>query len=244
MRYLDTEEIEAKPATGILPIATGMMPDDSKYYVANLQSSTISVIDMDTGTKIKDINLLEDYNPLSLDLVLGGANSAVVDDGNGLIIVGALPIQTPVSPDGKYMVTANTLTATLVITDTTTDEAVMTLGCDPGCHGVQFGAKEGGGYYAYVASKFSNTMLIVDADPSGDGDFSDAAVVGRILLLDADNSAWASQGSSVSDDEVTGLDGFGGQGVLAVPVVYNGWVQELPDEWKEKLTEEQLAPVG
>lgn len=240
----DAGEIEAKPATGILPIATGMMPDDSKYYVANLLSSSISVIDMNTGEKIKDINLLEDYNPLALDLVLGGANSAIVDDGDGQIVVGALPIQTPVSPDGKYMVTANTLTATVVVTDTTTDEAVLTLGCDPGCHGVQFGAKDGGGYYAYVSSKFSNAMLVVDADPDGNDDLGDAAVVGRILLVDADNSAWTTPGSSVSDDEVSGLDGFGGQGVLAIPVVYNGWVQELPEEWKAKLSEEQLDPTG
>ena len=219
----DTGEIDAKPSTGVIPIATGMMPDSSKYYVANLLSSTLSVIDMSSGTKVKDINLLEDYNPVSLDLSgPGGFLSALNFDSD--FTVGALPIQTPVSPDGKAVVTANTLSATITITNTTTDEVVTTLFCDAGCHGVQFGAKEGGGYYAYVSSKFSNAMIVVDPDPDGNGDIGDAAVVGKILLADPS--------PSVSDDEVVpGYSGFGGQGVLATPIVYNGWVQNTVDNY-------------
>ena len=44
------------------PIATGMMPDASKY-LANLLDSTITVIDMHTHAVIKDINLIANYNP-------------------------------------------------------------------------------------------------------------------------------------------------------------------------------------
>jgi DNA-binding beta-propeller fold protein YncE len=238
----DTEQIDAKPATGALPIATGMMPDDSKYYVANLLHSTISVIDMDTGEKIKDINGLEDYNPLAI-----GGTAEAVGDGNwpldsegadGTLQLGGLPIQTPVSPDGQYMVTANTLTATLTIVDTESDEIVATLFCDAGCHGVNFGAKQDGGYYAYVSSKFSNAMIIVDGDPDGDGNPVDAEIVGRILLAPGDDTE--------SDETVLANAGMGGQGVLAVPNIYNGWVQQIPlevieeNEWE--LTEEQLDP--
>ena len=89
---------------------------------------------------IKTINLIANYDPIS------GAISGPA---------GALPIQTPVSPDGRYMVTANTLTATITIVDTQTDLVVKMLSCDAGCHGVQFGAKQGGGYYAYVASSLT-----------------------------------------------------------------------------------------
>ena len=32
-------------------------------------------------------------------------------------------------------------------------------------------------------------------------------------------------------------------GVLAVPLVYNGWVQKLPQPWKQQLTEKQMHPV-
>ena len=151
--------------TGSHPIATGMMPDSSKYYVANFLSHTLTVVETSTGRVLSTINLLENYDPIS---------------GTITGPVGGLPIQTPVSPDGKYMVTANTLTATIVITDTTTDRMVAMLPGEAGTHGVQFGAKAGGGHYAYVSNKFSNTLLVVDADPNGDGSFADASIAGRV----------------------------------------------------------------
>ena len=208
------------------PIATGMMPDASKYYVANLLDSTISVINMHTNAVTSTINLIADYDP-----VTGAINGPV----------GALPIQTPVSPNGTNMVTANTLTGTITVVDTrpslpTTDTVVAMLGCDPGCHGVQYGAKAGpgGGYYAYVSSKFSNTMLVVDPDPNNDGNPADATVVGRILLT--------ATGGTARDADITGNAGMGGQGVLPIPLVYNGWVQNLPQAWKDQLTPAQQNP--
>jgi DNA-binding beta-propeller fold protein YncE len=216
--------IEPKVHTGSLPIASSIMPDASKYYVSNFLSSTISVIDLKTPhpTPIKTIDLLANYDPIS-GAVSGG--------------YGGLPIQTPVSPNGKWVFTANTLTGTITIIDTATDTLVKSLQCDAGCHGVNFGAKAGGGYYAYVASKFSNELLVVDPDPNGDGSAIDAAVVGRVLLT-------AAKGTK-ADDVVTGNAGMGGQGVLPIPVVYNGWVQHVPHTAEFKgLTCEQRHPIG
>jgi DNA-binding beta-propeller fold protein YncE len=216
--------IEPKVATGTLPIASSMMPDNSKYYVSNFLSSTISVIDLKTPhpTLIKNIDLLANYDPIS-GMVTGG--------------YGGLPIQTPVSPNGKWVFTANTLTGTITIIDTATDTLVKSLPCDAGCHGINFGAKKGGGYYAYVASKFSNELLVVDPDPNGDGSAADAAVVGRVLLTATKDTK--------TDDVVTGNAGMGGQGVLPIPLVYNGWVQNVPHsaEFKD-LTCEQRHPIG
>jgi DNA-binding beta-propeller fold protein YncE len=228
--------IETTIPVGHTPIATGMMPDSSKYYVANFLDNTITVINTLTGAKIGDIDLLKigtNYFPLDVE-----------NQGNISGPVGALPIQTPVSPDGTNMVTANTLTATITVVDTrpnlpTTDTVVAMLPCDPGCHGVQYGAKKDGGYYAYVANKFSNAMIIVDPDPDGDGDPSNAAIVGRVLLA-----------GTGTDDTVIGNPGMGGQGVLAVPNVYNGWVQQWVahcttadcNTWKGVLTAEQKNP--
>jgi hypothetical protein len=212
--------------SGTIPIATGMMPDSTKYYVASLLDSTIAVVDMRPGreTLIKKINLLQSYDPIT-GVITGP--------------VGALPIQTPVSPNGQYMVTANTLTATITLIDIdpsnfSGDRLAAMLPCDPGCHGVQFGAKKGGGYYAYVTSKFSNTMIVVDPDPNNDGNPADAAVAGRVLLA-------AGPGIFI-DDQVIGNAGMGGQGVLPIPVVYNGWVQNLPAFWKNQLTPRQQNP--
>jgi DNA-binding beta-propeller fold protein YncE len=206
--------------TGAIPIATGMMPDSSKYYVANFLDNNITVINTQTGGVIGTINLIANYDPIS------GAITGPV---------GALPIQTPVSPNGRHMVTANTLTATITIVDTATDTLVKMLPCDAGCHGVQFGAKSGGGYYAYVSSKFSNVLIVVDPDPNGDGNASDAAVVGRVLLV--------ATGGTARDASIIENAGMGGQGILPIPVIYNGWVQNLPQFWKNQLTPGQLSPV-
>jgi DNA-binding beta-propeller fold protein YncE len=205
--------------TGALPIATGMMPDDSKYYVDNFLDSTIDVINTSTGAVTKTINLLANYDPIT------GAIAGPV---------GGLPIQTPVSPDGKVMVTANILTDTITLIDTKTDTLVAMLPCDAGCHGVQWGAKKGGGYYAYVSSQFANTLEVVDPNPDGSGDLTHARVVGRILLKTLPSTA--------VDDQIVALDGMGGQGLLPVPVVYNGWVQNLPAAFKSQLTPAQLNP--
>lgn len=202
------------------PIATGMMPDSSKYYVANFLDSTLTVIETATGKVLKIINLLQNYNPLT---------------GEMTGPVGGLPIQTPVSPDGIAMVTANILTDTITIVDTRTDTLVASLPCDAGCHGVQFGAKAGGGYYAYVSSQSANVLQVVDIDPNGDGNPADAQVVGRILLTSSTNT--------IMDDTITAYDGMGGQGLLPIPVVYNGWVQKLPQIWKNQLTNQQRDPL-
>ena len=213
------DKIVGKVKTGHSPIAVAMTPDGSKSYVADFFDSTISVIDNNNTKLIKQINLLENYDPLS---------------GNVSGPIGFLPIQTPVSPDGQYMVTANTGSGTITIVDTETDELVKDLPCSAGCHGVNFGAKKDGGYYAYVSSSFSNDMIIVDGDPNNDGDPSDATIAGRIPLV--------SSSETLMDDNIESLDGTGGQGVLPIPVVYNGYVQNLPEEWKTQLTAKQQDP--
>ena len=180
-----------KTATGAAPIATGMMPDGSKFYTADFLGNSFTVIDTSTGAVLKTVDILG-------------------DTGAGL------PIQTPVSPDGRWMVTAQVLGSKVTVLETTGDTIVATLDCDPGCHGVQWGAKDGGGYYAYVSSKFSNAMTVVDPDPNNDGNGADAAVVGRILLTEGFNTT--------NDDRPFDHLGMGGQGVLAVPNVYNGWI--------------------
>jgi len=208
-------------APGAHPIAIGMMPDASKFYAANLLHHSVSVLNKN-GSLLKTINLIADYNPI---------DGTIVDrDGDGQATVGMLPIQLPVSPDGKAVVVAN-MGQSIIVIDTATDKVARMLPCDPGCHGANFGAKKGGGYYAYVTSKFSNELIVVDADPNNDGDLSDAKIAGRVSLV--------SDGNTQTDDRISSLAGYGGQGVLAIPNVYNSWVKNLPGEWKEQLTPAQ-----
>ena len=217
---------------GHFPIATGMMPDSSKYYVANFLDSSITVMRIAGGTPhVKGtINLL---NLNITDPPAGFTYGAVYDtlcaSAAACAPIGGLPIQIPVSPDGKYAIVANTMLAKILVIDTNTDTVVAKLDCDAGCHGVQFGAKKGGGYYAYVSSKFSNRLIVVDPKHG-----SDAAIVGSVLLT--------ATGTTAIDGTISKYPGMGGQGVLPIPVVYNGWVQNLPEEWEERLTHQQKHP--
>src|SRR6185295_4431846 len=162
------DKVVSKLPTGALSIAVGMMPDSSKYYVSNYLGHDLSVINMQTlQSGGSNISLLLGYDPLT------GSTTGTVNDppctatllGGTPCKIGGLPIQTPVSPDGKFVVTGNTLGGTITILDTATNQVVKILPCDPGCHGVNFGAKAGGGYYAYVTSKFANRLIVLDYDP-------------------------------------------------------------------------------
>jgi hypothetical protein len=82
-----------------------------------------------------------------------------------------------------------------------------------GTHGVNWGARLGGGYYAYVTNQHANVLSVIDADPNGDDDASDAAVVGTILLANGSPDAGAT-------------DGTGGQGIKPLPMTHDGWIQK------------------
>ena len=227
-------EVVSKTHTGPLPIAAAMTPDSKKYYVSNYLGHTTSVINMDSKSKKYAVGQWM----YDIPLLLNGNYEL----GSGKITgpIGGLPIQTPVSPDGKFVITGNTLTATITIIDTSTDTLIAMVPCDPGCHGVNFGAKKGGGYYAYVTSKFSNRLIVLDYDPNNDGkiELNEPVIAGWVVLAN-DNVP--------KDDTITQIDGnrgMGGQGVLPVPNVYNGWVQELPPIWKVQLNAKQRNPIG
>jgi hypothetical protein len=226
--------IRSQDFIGEIPIASSMTPDNRKYYVASLMSNWIMCVStnkadpacMDNGTPVvsKKIDLFEAlYDPVTGKTKREG------------LLPGILPIQVPVSPDGKAMLAANAVSGNVTVIDPVRDVVVKTLPCDPGCHGINFGAKQGGGYYGYVSSKFANTLSIIDADPNGDGVLTDATVAGKMILN-------AGSGTK-SDDSVSDYPGMGGQGVLALPLVYNGWVQQIPAGDAAKLTCAQRNPI-
>jgi DNA-binding beta-propeller fold protein YncE len=223
----------------LMPLAVGEchVDDVHKAYVANAVSGYVSVFDVASRTLTKNL-------PVTL----------TPDNQTGFDLTHTLqvPIQTPVSPDGKWVATAVLSLTTaarsatgsadhVAIIDARTDQILKRIGTPGGTHGINWGARQGGGYYAYVTSQFSNVLTVIDPDPDGDDDGSDAAIVGRIRLANG------SAGAGVTD-------GTGGQGVKPLPMVHDGWIQptvalvgtgQLSAEvegWIAALTAEQKAP--
>jgi len=108
-------------------------------------------------------------------LLLYDIGSAVGGPSNPTLVkileVGSIPIQSPVSSDGRYVVTANAggigKPATISVTqldynNPQNSRVVATLPSYPGAHGVEYGFKRGGGLYAYVSVKFAPVMQVVD----------------------------------------------------------------------------------
>ena len=92
-----------------------------------------------------------------------------------ILEVGSIPIQSPVSPDGRYVVTANAggigvkgmITVTeLDYNNPANSRIVAKLPGYPGSHGVTYGFKNGGGLYAYVSNKFAPVLQVVDLTTS------------------------------------------------------------------------------
>ncbi len=218
------------PQSGKHPVAASTSNDGKRGFIANLFSHTITCFSIQEpacptpGGEVLptyNIDLRENYDPVT---------------GESTGPWALAPIQLPVSPDDNAMITVGTVSANIVIIDPKTNKFVKTLPCAPGCHGGNWGAKKGGGYYMYVTSKFMNKMLVVNADPNNDGDLSDAMIVGD-ALTDA-------QSGTQMDDTPTGNIGQGGNGLFIYPIAYNGWVQKMPDAEKAKLTCKQREPLS
>jgi plastocyanin len=194
----------------LMPLAVGECHVNGvhKAYVANAVSGLVSVIDVDSHTFLRNI-----------------AVTLTPDGQTGMDLLHTLqvPIQTPVSPDGKFVATAvlslttvpRTTTGSpdhVAIIDTTTDAVVALVPTPAGTHGINWGAKLGGGSYAYVTNQHANVLTIIDPDPDGNGHGGDASIVGTILLANGSENAGAT-------------DGTGGQGVKPLPMTHDGWIQ-------------------
>ena len=88
-----------------------------------------------------------------------------------IVQVGAVPIQSPFSPDGRYVVVANTGTANVSVIAVDYDDpakirVVSEAAAYRGAHGVAYGFKQGGGFLAYVTNKYAPVLTVIDLSTS------------------------------------------------------------------------------
>ena len=221
-----------KPHAGEHPVAGVFTNDSKRGYISNLLDHTIDCYSTEepacpdgNGGKVETntIDLRQNYNKIT---------------GESTGPYALAPIQLPISPDDQYMLIVGTFTSNVLVIDMETHKLVKSLPCAPGCHGINFGLKKGGGWYGYVSIKYANRVLVVDGDPNNDGDPTDAKVAGNL---------YSSPVPGIQTDDQPRNDytaGQGGNGVFAYPIAYNGWVQTMPDAWKAQMTCKQREPLS
>jgi len=168
------EEIMTLPA-GLYPLGASVTSDGKKAYAGNCLAGSISIYEIKTNsiTKITPAidggiapYLTDRKDPESNDILSAPAidkHDAV--DPNTNLLVGGCPVQTPVSPDDRYVIVPG---APTVVIDTNTDAVVAAFYTGKGAHGATFSEKsDGNGYYAYVTHKKENYVSVIDLPRTG-----------------------------------------------------------------------------
>lgn len=98
--------------------------------------------------------------------------------------VGSGPIQVVPAPDDKHVLVPLSGSGEVAVVSTENWELVKKIpGAGRGAHAVAYGRKQGGGWYAYVSSKFELWMAVIDLES--------LEVAGYVKLPDG---AWGGQG--------------------------------------------------
>ncbi len=121
-------------ATDPLPLMAGISEDGKFAWVASFATGKFTAYNADTAEVVAEFK------------------------------VGKNPVQSIPSPDGRFIVVALSGDGAAAIVNAATFELVKTLPSGPGAHGVYYGPKQGGGWYAYVSNKFVPWVTVIDMD--------------------------------------------------------------------------------
>ncbi len=158
-----------------------------KLITSNSMDSTCSIID--AASMIELARLPSGMHPLGACANSAGtlgATGNVMSASVSLYDLGLLanireipltygPIQVPFTPDGTRIFAANGTRVTVIdvakaidsITYPNPSSAILAeIPTGKGAHGIAFGAKSGGGWYAYVTHKFENYVSVIDVATS------------------------------------------------------------------------------
>jgi YVTN family beta-propeller protein len=135
----DLERVTAIPTGQKTSHMVAVAPDASRAYVANMGSGTVSVMDLRSRTKLRD--LPGGSQPEGIALTPDGRQLWVADrQGDtvhvfdtarlarlGTIAVGKTPIRVAISPDGRSAITSNYGGGDLTVIDVATRKVSRTL---------------------------------------------------------------------------------------------------------------------
>lgn len=119
---------------GPIALMAGISQDGTKAWATSYGTGTFKAYNVETKEKIAEFN------------------------------VGKGPVQSIPSPDGKYIITALSGEGTAAIINAETFEIIKKIPSGAGTHGVYYGPKKNGGWYAYVSNKFVPWITVIDMD--------------------------------------------------------------------------------
>ena len=136
----DTGTVEASIATG-QPGShmVAVSSDGSTAFTANIPAGTVSVIDLNTGRKTRDIDVGGEPEGIALSkdgrtLWVGDLAAPRVQLFDtrtfaklGQVATGQVPIRVAASPDGRWIVTSNLGSGSLTVIDAATRKAVREI---------------------------------------------------------------------------------------------------------------------
>ncbi len=158
---------------GETPKGVKIHPDGNLAFVANENSGTISVIDVDSLTVTKEIeagkvphNIRFNSQGNTAYVTLQGEDKVAVIDVNGLemtdsISVEKLPHNLDLSPDDRYLYTANIGTSDVAVIDLQTKEVIKRIKVSAGHHGIDV-ANDGA--RIYVSGIGADKVNVIDAE--------------------------------------------------------------------------------
>ncbi len=205
-------EVSKKVRAPTGPHGHWMSADGKLMALASTEDGSFSLWDATTQKMLFTDSLGDDSDghghnhtlPLMAGITLDSKYSFVATSGTGDFYVydnvsqkrmkkfhiGNGPIQTVPSPDGKYVFVPLTYDSAVAVISTETWELTKVIeNVGLGAHGVYFGEKQNGGWYAYISNKFTNWLTVIDLEK--------LEIAGYVPLGE---NAWGGQGVLVVEE--------------------------------------------
>lgn len=157
-----------------MPHMIAITPDEKKAYVANIESNTVSVIDIDRLSILKNIktrvgpegiaispNGKEVYVACQFDKIIEVISTERDEIISSIAVEGYLPKRIAFSPDGKKAYICNMMSDTVTVVSTNNRSILKIIKAGRTPRGI---AVSSDGKRIFVANDISNSISIIDGE--------------------------------------------------------------------------------